>query len=414
MDILKTIPRPVRRAAKVHVIPRILRTARWIKQDRVPRPVTQRFSVPGSECFQGYYDIRPVSDDSEGVLAHVVKNAPCRLGGSENAAVGYFEVTSGRFVEVAQTRLWSWQLGARLMWGPGPEKVLAFNTVLDDQPCYALAKPGGSIRKLCDVPLFDVNFTHAIGVSLNFGRLAYARPGYGYGALEDPFLGKSVAEQDGLSAVDLNTGQVRQIVSMPDIAALMHSNAQFDLHYLNAAKLSATGKKFSVLYKTIPSLNRPHEWNVNAVVGSIDGTELSLVPLPGKASHYWWIDDQRIVFTSNKGRSSEYLLFDSSNGELSLLSAMAPTADGHPSLHAASGRWVTDTYPDLYGEQHLFVLNGSNRQTAGVFRASTKYVDECRCDLHPRWSDDGRSVFFDSTHEGFRAVYRVDCDETAS
>ena len=30
------------------------------------------------------------------------------------------------------------------------------------------------------------------------------------------------------------------------------------------------------------------------------------------------------------------------------------------------------------------------------------------CDLHPRWSRDGRQVVFDSIHEGTRQIYMVD------
>ncbi|WP_338550511.1 hypothetical protein [Roseovarius phycicola] len=122
MDILKMIPRPVRRTARVHVLPPLLRTVRWIKGEKPCHPDVRRFGVEGSECFQGYYDISPVSDDGEAILAHVVKHAPCRLSGSESASVGYFEINSGQFIEIAQTGLWSWQLGARLMWVPGQEK----------------------------------------------------------------------------------------------------------------------------------------------------------------------------------------------------------------------------------------------------------------------------------------------------
>jgi hypothetical protein len=86
--------------------------------------------------------------------------------------------------------------------------------------------------------------------------------------------------------------------------------------------------------------------------------------------------------------------------------------DGHPSLHTDTGRWITDTYPDLYGEQSLHVLepDGSARQI-GRFLADSRYSDEWRCDLHPRWSPDGRTVIVDSTHEDARAIHMVGVPE---
>jgi putative transposase len=37
--------------------------------------------------------------------------------------------------------------------------------------------------------------------------------------------------------------------------------------------------------------------------------------------------------------------------------------------------------------------------------------EENRCDLHPRWSPDGRQVCIDSAHEGERQMYIVDVSE---
>ena len=46
---------------------------------------------------------------------------------------------------------------------------------------------------------------------------------------------------------------------------------------------------------------------------------------------------------------------------------------------------------------------------ARVF-APFKYDNDTRCDLHPRWSRDGKKVCFDSVFEGHRGLYVVNVE----
>ena len=121
------------------------------------------------------------------------------------------------------------------------------------------------------------------------------------------------------------------------------------------------------------------------------------------------------------------------------------TEDGHPM--ARPGRLsevVCDTYPDATGFRRLFLYDTVNekRVDIGCFRkidqmpdinkfdweATQSGVDSriarafkrseymftrsgLHCDLHPRWSYDGKRIFFDSIHEGTRQIYSVEVVE---
>ena len=119
------------------------------------------------------------------------------------------------------------------------------------------------------------------------------------------------------------------------------------------------------------------------------------------------------------------------------------TEDGHPMLNPKNGDWcINDTYPDSEGIRTLMLYNfiTNQRIDLGSFKMlkdrpdmalAEKYfagVDPkilnsisqeelaftrsgLHCDLHPRWSRDGKQAVFDSIHEGTRQIYLVNVED---
>ena len=74
---------------------------------------------------------------------------------------------------------------------------------------------------------------------------------------------------------------------------------------------------------------------------------------------------------------------------------------------------MTDTYPDKEGYRKLMVYNVDIDELIllGRFYSLPELKGEIRCDLHPRWSRDGKQICIDSTHEGDRQMYVLDISE---
>jgi hypothetical protein len=71
---------------------------------------------------------------------------------------------------------------------------------------------------------------------------------------------------------------------------------------------------------------------------------------------------------------------------------------------------LTDSYPleDNCRKLFLYDLRKKIPYEIGSFYADPDYPIPTRCDLHPNWARDGKSVCIDSIHEGSRQVYVID------
>ncbi|MDD3154764.1 MAG: hypothetical protein PHS41_07845 [Victivallaceae bacterium] len=73
---------------------------------------------------------------------------------------------------------------------------------------------------------------------------------------------------------------------------------------------------------------------------------------------------------------------------------------------------LADSYPNQDGTQVLCLIDCASGAVTQL--AHFKHIQpagtpgDIRCDLHPRWSQDGKRITVDSIHGGKRAVYRLE------
>jgi Tol biopolymer transport system component len=87
------------------------------------------------------------------------------------------------------------------------------------------------------------------------------------------------------------------------------------------------------------------------------------------------------------------------------------TENGH-NTYLPGNRWIlNDTYPDKERKQHPYLYDTATgkRYPLGHFASPPEYTGEWRCDNHPRFSPDGKSVVIDSPHGGNgRQLYLIE------
>ncbi|HVU32225.1 MAG TPA: hypothetical protein VHE61_02240 [Opitutaceae bacterium] len=309
---------------------------------------------------------------------------------------------------LAETRAWNWQQGCMLQWlNGGREGRIIFNDRRDGRFVSRIIDVRNGTEQLIDRPVYGVNALGTVAVSLNFSRLQHQRPGYGYPGVPDAWAGTLAPSDDGLHAVDLRTGASRLILSVAAAAARDPRPEFADrMHRFNHAQFSPGGVRFACLHRwKTPDEEVGH---TRLLTMDSDGSDLRCLADEGLVSHYDWCDDRRVLAWATHCGRDRYFLFDET-GSASPVGEGVLTCDGHCS-YSPDRRWIlTDTYPDREQHRTLLLFHVPTGRRVDIGRFLSPSVDwQIRCDLHPRWSPDGRHVCIDSIHEGSRQMYVLD------
>ena len=270
-------------------------------------------------------------------------------------------------------------------------------------------------RRVLPLPIYCVSHDGKYGLSLNFARLDHTRPGYGYKGISDPFRNISAPRDDGIFLIDLESGEYELIISLAEIASFRHdSSMDHALHWFNHLLFNPSDSRFVFLHRW--SRDRK-SWYTRMFTADRDGSEIYCVSDHKYVSHFDWRDSNHILAWARRyGLGDHYYLFKDKEEEIEIVGKDILTENGHCS-YSPDRKWIlTDTYPDRKSFQKIILYNVEKnfKIVLGEFYSIPELRGEIRCDLHPRWSRDGRKICFDSTHEGSRQMYVIDLEKILS
>jgi len=128
-----------------------------------------------------------------------------------------------------------------------------------------------------------------------------------------------------------------------------------------------------------------------------------------------WRDPEHILaWAYHPSQGNAFYLYKDGTGEVDVVGEGVMTQNGHCSYLPGSGWILNDTYPSREREQEVYLYNVAtgNKLTLGRFHTPPEYQGEWRCDTHPRFSPDSRSVVIDSPHGGNgRQMYLIGISE---
>jgi hypothetical protein len=362
--------------------------------------------------FFGYYDKPQWSPAGDSLLGLETAFDDRPPGPDETSAVGMVDLANGdRWRPFAETRAWNFQQGAMLQWLPGSASEVVFNDRAGDRFVAVVLDVKTGRRRTLPRPVAAVSHDGEWALSINYSRLARVRPVCGYRGIEDAWDAERHPAGDGIWRMDLATGDSELVVPLDELARYQPADSMRGVdHWVNHLLVSPECARFAFL----------HRWrragggfDTRLFTADPDGGRLTLAPLDG-ASHFAWRDGKRILVWARPGGGAPAdLMLEEATGQTEIVGEGVLTRNGHMS-YSPDGRWlVTDEYPDAEERRTLILyrLSDGRRFDLGRFLSPREYSGEIRCDLHPRWSRDGRFVSIDSLHEGTRQIYVADVSE---
>lgn len=345
-----------------------------------------------SEFFYGYYDRSPENQGK--ILFHEMQSD------EKSVRIIVKNTINGEEKVIAQTPAFNWQMGARAIWID--EDTISYNDFDGEKyVCRWFSLSKNHVVKTFNKPLQDYKGGDFF-LGVNYQRLRSYAKEYAYYCL--PEMSKSEYddyEHDGIWKVDVNTGEINLLLSIAEILKFEHID-RFDKgkHFLNHIMMSPNGSSFIFI----------HRYYVNGVrydrLMFYDFKQLKVLMNERIQSHYCWLDDTNVFgYGEYEGKRS----FNEINVKTRVvtkhekLTAKHPR-DGHPTVF---GDWIgIDDYPNLSRMQPMIAYNYKTKEIKwlGEFYHDLKHKDYNRCDLHPRFSKDGKKIFVDTIYLGKREL----------
>lgn len=333
-----------------------------------------------NSVFFGYYDLNPIKNDK--YLLHILdRNA---IVGKDTIQIAYYDLNTKIINKIGASKAWSYQQGSRLRWG---NNCIYYNDF--DGEKYVTRKFNVEKNKLIEtfsIPLYDISKNEEFGISVNFERLQYLRPGYGYHNHKNYSLESDDLKNDGLIYFDLDSCASKILISLHELS----DGIVYDT-YINHVSISPDSTK--IMYFLLWNENKKRKSKL--FVYDLVNCENILIDSDVLVSHYVWKDNKSLVITCVNNGITEYRVYDIESKTHKTIKNKTLNTDGHPTF-ISKDEFISDTYPIL-GIQKLFSYNFTEDKINVIAKLYSHpfLTGEKRCDLHPKVSEHLISV--DST-----------------
>jgi hypothetical protein len=234
--------------------------------------------------------------------------------------------------------------------------------------------------------------------------------GYGYLQTDkDNYIEERGPKRTGISIIDLESKTINLIFSiryLVDFAGLNKFAEKYHF-YVTHTSFSKNDSKMSFMLRWTSPENSLKRYSI-LYVYDINSKKLKILPTDYMVSHYVWFEEKILIYARINKIDKHFIIDPNIINESNILGSKTLTSDGHQTINPL-GEIVVDTYPNRRRIQKLFYFKDiySKGKIIGEFYHPKKFQSNKRkghvcVDLHPRISDNGKFVSFDSAYNGLR------------
>jgi len=350
--------------------------------------------------FFGYYGIPPWNKSQKLIVCLESEFQDHLPDSNESAQVVLIEPATRKLTRIASTRAWNLQQGAMLHWNPlSPENEILFNDQLDGNLVTVVLNVQNGKRRTLPMPLAGVSNNGRHALCLNYARLARLRPVVGIRGIKDTSSPVDHPEDDGAFLMDFETGKTKKVLSVAETYRRLkdrYPELNDKPMFFNHTVFSKDDKRFFVLSRCFKN-NRLESAMFSA---NLDGSDIrEAVPYGRGISHFDWKNGREIIATFRDDQSKmRHYLFEDGKQNFQVLGADFFGVDGHCS-YSPDTEWIVSdaNHAEDQTKELLLFHPASNRgYSLGRQKVGSYLSGDTRCDLHPRFSRDGKQICFDS------------------
>jgi len=366
--------------------------------------------VSDQSCFFGYYEQCQINKDRKMLICSTpLQNRMPEP--NDILTLLWGDVFDKGFRPFSSTHAWNWQQGCMLQWLKDVHgNVVAYNDYQEGRFVSVIRNLDTGFMRRYDRPIYTVSTDGRLALTLNFSRLFRLNPSYGYCNDVVYTLRQKAPSDDGIWYQDLESGTSELVISLRRLSQFESKPTMENAyHKVNHLALSPGRNRFMFIHRWI----RNGKKHSRLITANTDGSDLYVLVDDEMVSHCTWKNDRQILsWSRKKGIGDRYFLYTDKSNTYDIIGKSVFNEDGHPSFSPCRRWMVTDTYPDKVQMKSLLLGDSKSHQRIilGRFFSPLKYFGPVRCDLHPRWSADGKYISFDSCHEGIRNSYCIEFD----